>query len=76
MATTTKITLTKVPQLIATGACYLQSRNGDFYFAFGTIPPTNLSICHFDNKLYTNGDFGNIYAWKVVEHPVSLFVTK
>ena len=49
MATTTKITLTKVPQLIASGACYLQSRNGDF---------------------------GNIYAWRVVEHPVSLFVTK
>ena len=41
MATTTKITLTKVPQLIANGACYLQSRNGDFYFAFGTTFPQN-----------------------------------
>ena len=76
MAATTKITLTKEPQLIASGACYLQSRNGDFYFTFGTAEPIDLTVCHFDNKLYTNGDFGNIYAWKVVDHPVTIFVTK
>lgn len=76
MATTTKITLTKVPQLIANGACYLQSRNGDFYFAFSDSTPLNLTFSHFDNKLYTDGRFGNLYAWKVVDQPVSLTVTK
>lgn len=76
MATQTKFILTKVPQLIATGECYCTSRNGDFYYAFGTTPPTDLSVCHFDSKLYTSGSFGNLYAWKVVEQSVSLTVTK
>lgn len=76
MAITTKITLTDEPQLVSTGACYLQSKNGYFAFAFGDTVPLDLSVQHFDSKLYTNGEFGNIYAWKVVQQEVSLTVTK
>lgn len=76
MAVTTKIILTDEPQLISSSACYLQSKNGNFAFSFGDTVPLDLSVYHFDSKLYTNGEFGNIYAWKVVQQEVSLTVTK
>lgn len=71
---TTKITLTKTPQLVATGECYLQSKGGEFFFSFGAT--ANTSICFHDYKLYYNSPFGNIWAWKVVDNEVSLTVAK
>lgn len=76
MAYTTKIMLTDEPQLVSTGACYLQSKNGGFAFSFGDTLPLDLSVCHYDTKLYTNGEFGNLYAWKVTQQDISLTITK
>lgn len=70
----TKITLTKTPQLVATGGCYLQSKGGEFFFSFGTTADT--SNCFHDYKLHYDSLFGNIWAWKVVDNEVSLTVAK
>lgn len=73
---TSKITLTDVPQKVAAGECYLQSSGGEFNFALGEAEPTNLDISHSDSKLYTNGNFGSVWAWKSVHTKVVLIVSK
>lgn len=76
MTTTTKIQLTDTPQLIASGACYLQSRNGDFVFVFGTPNLADETLYHWGSDVYTDGSFGDLYAWKRVQQEVTLIVTQ
>lgn len=73
--TTIAIELTNQPQQVATGYAYLQSVGGDFNFTFGTDAPTNLDVCHTDNRVFTDGQLGSVWAWKSLNSKVRLIVS-
>lgn len=62
---TRKIKLTRVPQQIspANSNVYMQSHYNMFHFAFSQTQPTDLSAFHSDNKVFTDGSLGPIWAW-------------
>lgn len=62
---TREIVLTDTPQQITSKAGYVQALGSQvFNFAFSETAPTNLAICHTDNKIYHDGSLGNMWAWK------------
>lgn len=64
-------TLTTNPQLIASGACYIQSTSGEFHYAFGeTISPLATDISFTDSKVYTDGSLGNLWSWKTTTRSI------
>lgn len=73
---TREIALTTTPQLVASGAAYLQSRDFDFCFAFNSAQPTLTSVFHLDKKVYTDGGLGPIWAWKSTDSTVTLTVSE
>lgn len=72
---TSKIELTDQPQQVAIGKAYLQSVGGDFNFTFGGSAPTDLDICHTDNRVFTDGNLGSVWAWKSLNTTVRLIVS-
>lgn len=74
--TSKKIVLNDNPQLIATGECYIQSRNGEFKWVYSDGVPTDLTVYYTDSSLYSSGSFGSIYAWENLDNVnVTLIVT-
>ena len=62
---TREIVLTSTPQQITSKAGYVQALGSQvFNFSFSETVPTNLAICHTDNKIYHDGTFGKMWAWK------------
>ena len=62
---TAKIKLTKVPKKISSAnlPAYVQSHGNQFLFAFGDTQPVDLSAYHMDQKIYTDGGLGALWAW-------------
>lgn len=74
---TEKVVLTDIPQMIASGACYIQATSGEFKYAFGEhVSVEDIDTCFTDNKVYTDGSLGTLWAWKLTTRSVEIIVAK
>lgn len=72
---TEKITLTQDPIEVGTGELFISSTR-EFRYAYSDTEPTDLSVSHVAEELYTNGNFGKLWAWSSSQKETPVIVSK